>query len=59
MHPRLPRVNRSRNCTCCLRRLYRIQVLAPTATDPDYCVAVCPECDMTVGREDRWRGGWK
>ena len=47
------RVKRSRTCTCCRQGRKRIQVNAPTPDDPDYLVAVCPDCDMTQGREDR------
>lgn len=45
------RVNRSRSCRCCGRARYRVQLSAPKPDDPDYKVAVCPDCDMTVGRE--------
>lgn len=44
------RANRSRTCRCCMRTKYRVQLPAPTPDDPDYKVAVCPDCDMTVGR---------
>lgn len=47
---KLYRVKRSRACTCCMRPRYRVQLPAPKPDDPDYKVAVCPDCDKTVGR---------
>lgn len=44
------RLNRSRYCRLCDRSRFRVLVPSPTATDPDYTVAVCPRCDMTIGR---------
>lgn len=43
------RINRSRTCRLCLRSKYRVQLTAPKEDDPDYKVAVCPDCDMTTG----------
>lgn len=44
------RANRSRDCNCCKRRAYRVQVAWPKPDDPDYLGALCPTCDMTVGQ---------
>lgn len=48
-------VNRSRTCKCCKKVRFRVLVLSPTKDDPDYTVAVCPTCDMTLGNEKRLR----
>lgn len=37
--------NRTRNCTCCDQRKVRDHVTVGTPGDPDYVVAVCPNCD--------------
>lgn len=44
------RVNRSRTCRCCGRARHRVLVVCPKDGDRDYCVALCPDCDMTTGR---------
>jgi transposase len=48
--PQRREANRSRNCSCCGRRAVRVHLPAPTGDDPDFKVAVCPACDLTVGR---------
>jgi len=40
------RLNRSRYCNCCKEMNKRIQLPAPTKDDPDYKVAICPDCDL-------------
>ena len=37
--------NRTRNCTCCGQRKVREHVRVGKPDDPDYAVAVCPNCD--------------
>lgn len=50
------RANRSRDCSLCKRRNYRVQVRWPKPDDPDYLGALCPTCDMNVGKlENRVR----
>lgn len=53
----LLRLNRSRDCRCCNTRRFRVLVVWPKPTDPDYTGALCPTCDMTVGKAsdiERW-----
>lgn len=44
------RLNRSRTCFLCDRRLQRVLLPSPKPEDPDYTIAVCPTCDMTTGK---------
>lgn len=44
--------NRTRNCTCCDQRRVREHVRVGTPSDPDYAVAVCPNCDRPAGTTD-------
>jgi hypothetical protein len=39
-------LNRSRSCTCCDQRHIREHRRVGIPDDPDYAVAVCPNCDL-------------
>lgn len=45
-------LNRSRACHLCAKRAQRVLLPAPKKDDPNYTVAVCPDCDMTVGHKE-------
>jgi len=47
--------NRSRTCFLCGKSKHRVRIPAPKIDDPDYTVAVCPDCDMTSGYREFWR----